>query len=101
MYTEGKGVTQDDKEAVKWFRKAAEEGDADGQYSLGLMYSVGRGVPTDFVYAHMWFNLAAATGLKGATEMRERITKLMTRTQIEEAQRLAREWTNRFENRKK
>ena len=32
------GVTQDSKEAVKWFRQAADQGNADAQCSLGLMY---------------------------------------------------------------
>ena len=31
FYAKGRGVTQDDKEAVKWYRKAAEQGDADAQ----------------------------------------------------------------------
>jgi TPR repeat protein len=36
MYLNGKGVPKDDAEAVKWFRKAAEQGYADAQYDLGL-----------------------------------------------------------------
>jgi TPR repeat protein len=30
-----KGVTKDEAEAVKWFRKAAEQNNIGGQYSLG------------------------------------------------------------------
>ena len=33
MYAEGQGVKQDDVEAIKWFRKAAEQGLAQAQYS--------------------------------------------------------------------
>ena len=40
MYTDGEGVKQDIKEAVKWFRKAAEQGYASAQYSLGSMYDI-------------------------------------------------------------
>ena len=29
MYYNGQGVTQDDSEAVRWLRKAAEQGDAN------------------------------------------------------------------------
>ncbi|KAL1003447.1 sel1 repeat family protein, partial [Haemophilus influenzae] len=47
MYAVGRGVKQDDFEAVKWYRKAAEQGDADAQVSLGVMYAVGRGVKQD------------------------------------------------------
>ena len=34
-YAYGEGVPQDYKEAVKWYRKAAEQGDAIAQRSLG------------------------------------------------------------------
>ena len=42
-YASGDGITADDSKAVKWFRKAAEKGDAAGEYSLGEMYLTGRG----------------------------------------------------------
>ncbi len=35
MYRQGQGVAQDFKEAVKWFQKAADQGDANGQKILG------------------------------------------------------------------
>jgi TPR repeat protein len=96
MYANGQGVPQDDKEAVIWFRKAADQGHSNGQLNLGLMYEAGRGVPQDYVLAHFWFNLAAAnmpSGLRDdAVEHRERVANKMTPAQIEEAQRLAREW---------
>ncbi len=47
-------------EAVKWYTKAAQQGDADAQCRLGLMYANGRGVPQDYVQAYKWLNLAAA-----------------------------------------
>src|SRR5262249_3120089 len=34
----GRGVPQNDSEAAKWFRLAAEQGDAQAQYNLGLAY---------------------------------------------------------------
>jgi TPR repeat protein len=37
MYIEGHGVPQDTAEAVKWFRRAAEQGDALAQGELGDM----------------------------------------------------------------
>ena len=37
-------VPYDAAEAVHWCRKAAEQGDADAQFRLGLMYAKGRGV---------------------------------------------------------
>jgi TPR repeat protein len=92
MYAEGKGVPQDYVEAVKWYRMAAVQGDAGGQAKLGIMYAEGKGVPQDDVLAHMWFNLAAAQGHANAKKGRDLMAKRMTREQIAEAQRLAREW---------
>ena len=48
MYQTGKNVTQDYKEAVKWYRMAAEQGDAQAQNSLGVMYANGEGVIQDY-----------------------------------------------------
>ena len=47
MYRHGEGVPQDDKEAVKWYTKAAEQGEAKAQNNLGVMYR--HGVPQDGV----------------------------------------------------
>ena len=54
MYQKGQGVLEGDKEAVRWFRLAAEQGNEDAQYNLGIMYVLGKGVIKDSVYAHMW-----------------------------------------------
>ena len=54
MYDNGKGVTQDYKEAVKWYGKAAEQGYAKAQNNLGSMYENGQGVTQDYKSAHMW-----------------------------------------------
>ena len=42
MYAKGRGVEQDDTEAVKWFRRAADQGIAEAQYTLGLRYVDGQ-----------------------------------------------------------
>ena len=61
-YSFGRGVPQDDVEAVRWYRLAADQGDADGQVNLGLMYADGRGVPEDDPEAVRWIQLAAEQG---------------------------------------
>lgn len=68
MYRDGRGVPQDDKEAVKWFRKAAEQGFATAQSNLGWMYEKGRGVPQDDKEAIKWYRKAADQGNKFAAE---------------------------------
>jgi uncharacterized protein len=52
----------DPADAVKWYRKAAEQGDAVAQYYLGLMYLNGKGVPEDDAEAVKWFRKAAEQG---------------------------------------
>ena len=44
MYSSGLGVRQDRVEAVRWYRRAAEQGSAQAQNNLGIMYDEGRGV---------------------------------------------------------
>ena len=53
---------EDDAEAVRWYRLAAEQGDASAQYSLGVMYDFGRGVLEDDAEAVRWYRLAAEQG---------------------------------------
>ncbi|MGA2402719.1 MAG: tetratricopeptide repeat protein [Syntrophobacteraceae bacterium] len=53
-------------EAVKWFRKAADQGDAGAQLNLGLMYLDGLGVPKDYAEAIKWFRKAAEQGIAQA-----------------------------------
>ena len=54
----GRGVPENDEEAVKWYRLAAEQGDARGQRHLGLMYERGQGVPQSYEEAGEWYRLA-------------------------------------------
>ena len=77
--------------AVKWYTKAAEQGDADAQHNLGVMYDKGEGVPQNNVLAYMWWNLAAAQGDESSKSHKSNIQEKMTPAQIEEAQRLSTE----------
>jgi uncharacterized protein len=115
-YERGLHVTRDYDEAFRWYRRAANKiyerpGDTwihSPQYNIGAMYAAGRGTVQDNVQALMWFTLAAAfgdtkppgpLGMKlldtskfTALEQRDRLLALMTRAQIAEAERMAREW---------
>jgi uncharacterized protein len=92
MYGSGEGVTKDAVQAAVLYRKAAEQGLADGQMGLGLAYATGDGVPKDLVMAYMWTNLAAAQGYEMGKEARDTWEKQMTPGQIAEAQKLSRAW---------
>jgi hypothetical protein len=85
-------VSQDSKEAGRWYERAAAQGYVKAQVKLGLMYAKGDGFPQSYVQAHKWFNLAAAQGHKDAARARDKIGQSMSATEIEEALRLAREW---------
>jgi len=52
--------------ALKEWRPLAEQGYADAQSNLGLMYRNGHGVPQDFAEALRWYRLAAEQGNYGA-----------------------------------
>ena len=62
MYKGGHGVKQDYKEAMRWLRRAAEQGFASAQYNLGGMYDEGKGVKQDFTEAVKWYRCAAEHG---------------------------------------
>ena len=47
---------------MKWYRLAADQGDAEARYNLGLMYDTGQGVPQDYAQAVKWYRLAADQG---------------------------------------
>jgi hypothetical protein len=59
MYQYGKGVAQDYSAAMKWYRMAADLGDADAQYNLGLMYEIVLRVPqSDVITVQLWHKAA-------------------------------------------
>jgi TPR repeat protein len=120
-YAHGKGVAQDDAEAAKWYRKAAEQGVVEAQVSLALSYQLGLGVREDSVEAVKWYRRAAEAGDWGAqlslshayedgrgvpqdyieaykwrmlsnNSRRGLFSKKMTTAQIAEAERLAFDW---------
>jgi TPR repeat protein len=87
------GVLKADPELRQSYRDAADKGDPDAQYAIGLMYLEGQGEPQDYVQAHTWLNLAAsASGFYVYRKKRDEAAARMTPAQIAEAQKLAREW---------
>ena len=62
----GKASTEDDKEAVRWYRKAAEQGHKQAQDSLGTMYQNGDGVEKNYAEAMSWYRKAAEQGYANA-----------------------------------
>jgi hypothetical protein len=66
MYCTGTGVVRNLAEAVKWYRRSAEQGDRYAQYNLAVMLIKGQGAPQDSEEAFRWCCLAAEQGLAEA-----------------------------------
>ena len=78
-------------------RRAAEQGNAFAQLSLGILYYYGLDVPQDDVEAHKWFNIAASRLRDSerraiAIRYREQVASRLSSSQLARAFRLAREW---------
>lgn len=99
LYEAGKGVAKDEGEALKWYRKAAAQGDIDSMFSLFDYNRNGRAMPMpDYVEALKWLLIAELA--KNATPdqitrakvERRRMEGVMARIQIAEARQRARDW---------
>jgi TPR repeat protein len=88
----GQGVLQDESEAVKWFQKAAAQGNPHAEYQLGTIYYAGEMAKKDYPTAFKWLSLAAAQGFKDSAQMLEKLKSDMTSAEITEGQRLLREF---------
>lgn len=66
--------------------------EAETLLHMGLVYATGRDVEQDLVSAHKWFNLAALKGSRLGRQYRMEIAGELSRMQLREAQRQAREW---------
>lgn len=58
-------------EAVSWYRKAAEQGDAESQYNLGVCYAKGYGVIENREQAIYWLLKATAQNHEIAIKLLE------------------------------
>jgi hypothetical protein len=97
LYSIGLGVEQDDVQASKWFRRAADRGLPAAQMRLGSAYMEGKGVTEDLKEAYFWFTLAATHFSLGeqheqAVAARESTGAGLTRAQITEVLERAMSW---------
>ena len=96
MYAKGQGVPQDYAEAVKWFRKAGDQGYDSAMPMLGISYALGKGVRKDSVQSYFWFSLAASRSsgddYKQLSESRDIAARQLTPEKLREAQRMTQEW---------
>ncbi len=86
MYLNGKGVSQNDKQAVYWISNAAEQGVEDAQYALGVMYFNGKGVTQDDEKSYICFYLSRYNGNQKTENFLNILSELMTSSDVSEAQ---------------
>lgn len=63
FYADGGGGATNSAEAVKWWRKAADQGDARSQLNLALWMEEGSKIPRDLVGAAKWYRKLAESGM--------------------------------------
>jgi len=90
-------VAEDDREAVNWYRKAADLGYAKAMSNLGVKYALGEGVVQDDIEAYAWLSTAAAFGDKKASELRDLLARRLTPEARLTAQARAREHVARIQ----
>ena len=97
-------MPQDYAEAVRWYKKAADQGDADAQYDLGVAYYNGEGVPQDYAEAYFWENLAVALNADAKRDFlaksRDDAGARLSPSQLSATQKRCRQWLEAFEKRK-
>lgn len=77
-------------EAAKWYRKVAEQGDANAQRNLGLYYIQEK---RDNVIGYAWIFLSVKNGLEDLTSKLAELEKQMDKGEIERAKKLAEEYS--------
>ncbi len=90
------GVAQEFDDTAASLRAAAEQGNAEAQYNLGLLYLEGLGVKQDNAEAYAWIRTAAAQGKSGTLEIRQALLREMTSSQEDRAIELAREYRKKY-----
>jgi len=80
------------EEAIKWWRRSAENGNSKAQVSLGAMYYDGKGVAKDMAQALKWHYISIENGSDDAKQNRDTLEKEATPEQISTAKKLSDEW---------
>ncbi len=84
-----KGGLTPGADCTQWLKIAADAGDPTAMLNLGTVFFHGKGAQPDFLEAYMWFTLAAQRGL---IDGRAGVRLKMTKTQIADAEKRAKDW---------
>ncbi len=81
-------LLRNDPSKVGVVRAAAERGEVDALYAMGLIYAEGRGVEIDLAQAHYWLSLAVDRGDRDADMLRNIVGSQMTEEEYQASKRL-------------
>jgi TPR repeat protein len=88
MHQQGLGVPKNPVLAAQWFLRAAKLGSPIGQRGLAYLLANGIGLKKNLVQAYKWWKLAANVGDASSGRSLEQIKKLMSRLQIDRAEKM-------------
>jgi TPR repeat protein len=89
LYIEGNGIPRDFAKAADLFEKAANKGHAGAQNNLGLFLARGTGRSRDLIEGAKWWIIASASGSADATANLPEMKNLLSRADLQEAERRA------------
>lgn len=89
---EKNGLARDEKQAFRWFSRAAEHGSLAAQAKLGFLYWGGRGVSKDLNQAYFWTVLARSRGDQENKDLEAVLAAGMTRSQAAAIEQQADLW---------
>ncbi len=89
---ETNGIKRDEKQAFRWFSRAAEHGSAAAQAKLGFLYWGGRGVSKDVNQAYFWTVIARTRGNEQNKDLAAVLASGMTREQAAAIEQRAELW---------
>ena len=92
IYEYGQGVSRDMSMAARFYEGAANRGYTVAQYNVGLCYAKGLGVIKDQKQAYFWMLLASAKEDHDAIRMRDRLERLLSTEERNQAQSDAKNW---------
>jgi TPR repeat protein/putative methionine-R-sulfoxide reductase with GAF domain len=86
------GIKRDEKQAFRWFSRAAEHGSLSAQAKLGFLYWGGRGVSKDVNQAYFWTVVARSRGDEENKDLATVLASGMTREQAAAIEERAELW---------
>ena len=79
-------AAQEDSASLATLRAAAEQGQADAQYELGILYEFGYNFTDHLVSAYAWYSRAADQGNAAAAQRRDLLKGQLSPSDLERAQ---------------